>query len=70
MQGKTKWLLTGGTGASLFGFGLCAVVECGFLKYDGALWWHWAGLGTISLVVTMVGLVFLIKAGIMEKELD
>lgn len=60
----------GGVGASLFGFGLCAVVESGFLKHSGSEWWHWAGLGTISLIVTVVGLVLLIKAGLMEKDLD
>lgn len=70
MRRKTKWWLTGGAGACLFGFGLCAVVESGFLKHSGTLWWHWAGLGTVSLVITMLGLVLLIKAGIMEKELD
>ncbi len=70
MDQRKKWLLTGGAGASLFGFGLCAVMESGFLKHNGATWWHWASLGTISLVVTILGLVLLIKAGVMEKDLD
>ena len=66
---KWKWLLTGGAGTSLFGLGLCAVVESGFLKHSGAPWWLWVGLGSLSLVITMTGLVLLIKAGIMEKDL-
>lgn len=70
MSTKKKWLLTGGSGASLFGFGICAVVECGFLKHSGANWYVWAGLGTFSLVILMSGLVLLIKAGLMEKELN
>lgn len=70
MGQRKKWWLMGGAGASLFGFGLCAVVECGFLKHSGAVWWHWASLGTISLGITILGLVLLIKAGVMEKDLD
>ncbi|MEM1259868.1 MAG: hypothetical protein AAGC45_04580 [Bacteroidota bacterium] len=70
MSPKRKWLLVGGAGASLFGFGLCAVVESGFLKHGDSKWWHWAGLGTLSLIVTIIGLVLLIKAGLMEKNLD
>ena len=71
MSPRSKWLVTGGTGASLFGFGLCAVVESGFLKHSGSGsdWWLWMGLGTLSLIMTIFGLVLLIKAGLMEKEL-
>jgi len=69
MSKRGKWLYTGGIGASLFGFGLCSVVECAFLKHNGAEWWHWVGLGTISLGVVIFGLVLLIKAGVMEKDL-
>ena len=70
MSPRKKWLLTGGAGASLFGFGLCAVVESGFLKHGDSEWWEWVGLGTASLIVTIFGLVLLIKAGLMEKALD
>ncbi|MEO0571675.1 MAG: hypothetical protein AAF039_08215 [Bacteroidota bacterium] len=70
MNAKRKWLLMGGAGASLFCFGICAVIESGFLKHSGVKWWYWAGLGTVSLAVTMVGLVLLIKAGVMEKDFD
>jgi hypothetical protein len=66
---KKKWLLTGGTGAVLFGFGICAVIECAFLKHNGHSWWLWAGLGTLSLAVLILGVVLLIKAGLMEKEI-
>lgn len=70
MSPRKKWLLMGGAGASLFGFGLCAVVESGFLRHDDAEWWLWAGLGTVSLTITILGLVLLIKAGLIEKDLN
>ena len=70
MTQRQKWLVTGGCGASLFGFGLCATIECGFLKFSGSSWWVWSSLGTASLVVTLTGLVLLIKAGGMEKDIN
>lgn len=68
MSPKQKWLVTGGAGALCFGFGICAIVECGFLKHNGAAWTTWAGLGTLSITITMLGLVLLIKAGGMEPK--
>ena len=68
MTPKKKWLLTGGIGASLFGFGLCGVLESGFLKHGDVAWWIWSSLGTVALSVTILGLVLLIKAGVMEKD--
>lgn len=68
MTKRKKWFLTGGAGASLFGFGICAVVESGFLKHSGAEWRAWVTWGTMSLIVTILGLVLLIKAGVMEKD--
>jgi len=67
---KKKWLWQGGVGASLFGAGLCGCIESGFLKHQSATpWYEWVGLGTLSLVVTLFGLVLLIKAGHLEKSL-
>lgn len=65
---RRKWLITGGIGASLTGFGLCAVAEVGFLKFSGGSWVVWVPLGTLSLCVFILGLVFLIKAGHLEKK--
>lgn len=69
MPTKKEWLLTGGVGASLFGLGICTTIECAFLKYDGYEWFIWTGLGTFSLFVLILGIVLLIKAGLMETKL-
>ena len=69
MTPKKKWLWTGGLGASLFGFGICAIVECGFLKHSNTDWYIWVSLGTLALVATILGMVLLIKAGLLEKDL-
>ncbi|NHF60009.1 hypothetical protein FK220_011695 [Flavobacteriaceae bacterium TP-CH-4] len=66
---KKRWLWQGGVGASLFGFGLCAVVESGFLKHSDAPSWKWISLGTLSLCVVLLGLVLLIKAGFLGEQL-
>ena len=69
MNSKRKWLFTGGLGASLFGLGVCAVLESAFLKHSGALWCVWAVLGTLSLASMVMGIVLLIKAGFMERDM-
>ena len=61
--------MKGGVGATLFGFGVCCVVESGFLKHDGAPKLLWIAAGTLSLIIMIVGLIMLIKAGVMENEL-
>lgn len=67
---KKKWLVMGGVGAALFGAGLCGCIESGFLKHQpDSLWYQWAGLGTVSLTITLLGLVLLIKAGHLEQQL-
>nr|WP_299345437.1 hypothetical protein [Allomuricauda sp.] len=66
---KRKWLWTGGLRASLFGFGICCLIECGFLKHSEAPWYQWVLLGTLSLIITILGLVFLIKAGLLEEKI-
>lgn len=52
----------GGIGCSLFGFGLCSTVEVAFYKHNGGILWVWVSLGTLSLSLTLLGLVLLIKA--------
>ena len=69
MSRKRKWLFTGGLGASLFGFGVCAVMESAFLKHSGTLWYVWTVLGTLSLASMVMGIVLLIKAGFMERDM-
>ncbi|MEM6894806.1 MAG: hypothetical protein AAGD88_07265 [Bacteroidota bacterium] len=66
---KKKWLLQGGLGASLFGLGLCCTIESAFLKHAGVVWYYWLSAGTISIAVTILGLVLLIKTGNLENQL-
>mgnify|MGYP001024820555 CR=1 FL=1 len=65
---KQKWWRTGAVGALCLGTGVSGCVECGFLKHGGAPLWQWAGGGTIFLFLVVFGVVFLIKAGLLEKE--
>lgn len=67
---KRQWLLRGGFGATLTGFGLCAVVECGFLKHDGLDLWAWVGLGTLSLIAFNAGICLLIDAVRFRIKMD
>lgn len=66
---KRKWLIQGGLGACLFGFGLCCLIESGFLKHSGAIWYEWVIAGTISLSIVISGIVLLIKTGFLGEEL-
>ncbi|MTI19778.1 hypothetical protein E1176_01965 [Fulvivirga sp. RKSG066] len=59
---KRKWLLSGGLGAVGFGSGLCAVIEVAFMRHEGAPFWQWFLLGTVSLAVLITGLNFIINA--------
>ena len=70
MNAKTQWLLRGGLGAALTGFGICAIVECGFLKHDGAPVIQWAGFGTLSLIVFIAGICLLIDAVRFRIKMD
>ncbi|NKI32362.1 hypothetical protein [Croceivirga thetidis] len=69
MDLKRKWLLTGGFGALLYGFGICCVIESAFYKHSGAPLWEWVVLGTVSLSILLTGTVLLIKAGILGQKL-
>jgi len=66
---KREWLVKGTLGALLFGFGLCCMVESGFLKHGGTIWYAWVIAGTFSLCSTISGAVLLIQAGILGNKL-
>lgn len=70
MNLKQQWLVRGGIGASLTGFGICAIVECGFLKHEGALALQWVGLGTLSLIFFIAGICLLIDAVRFRIKMD
>lgn len=53
-----KWFIYAPIGLSLFAFGLCLVVELGYLKHQGAAFWTWFGWGTLALIITNAGIAF------------
>ncbi|XLS27466.1 hypothetical protein ACJD0Z_09675 [Flavobacteriaceae bacterium M23B6Z8] len=72
---KLQWLLRGGVGSALVGFGLCATMESGLLKYEHPDSYLWIIAGTASLIVFMAGINILIgsleykiKMNIHKKE--
>jgi len=67
---RNRWLLLGGSGATLVGLGLSATIEVAWYKHSGGTTWIWVVLGTLSLSVFMVGLILLIKAGLLEAKSD
>lgn len=67
---KRRWLLKGGAGSALFGFGLCCLLESGFLKYSGAESLHWIAAGTVSLILVLSGLNILIDAVRLRIKMD
>ncbi len=67
---RRKWLLTGGIGTSLVGFGLAAAIEVGFLKNQGESMAVWVPLGTLAILVFILGIVLMIKAGRYENRTE
>lgn len=67
---KKQWLIRGGIGSALVGFGLCATIESGFLKYTSPQSYLWIITGTISLVIFMTGLNILISALAFKIKMD
>lgn len=59
----------GGCGAVLLGTGVSCAIESGFLKHNSTLWWQWTLAGTGSLVLLISGIVLLIKAAFIERQL-
>lgn len=61
-KAKQQYWLFGGLGSLVLGFGLCLLLESGFLKHSDAPNWKWIGLGTLSLILVMSGINFLFKS--------
>jgi predicted kinase len=66
---KHYWYF-GGIGTALLGFGLSALVESGFLKHSNTEQWRWIAAGTISLVIIMAGLNFLLESFACKQQLN
>jgi hypothetical protein len=61
-KNKLQWLLRGGLGCVLIGFGLCATIESAFLKHESPENSLWIVYGTLSLTIFMAGLNILLSA--------
>lgn len=68
LQKRYWWY--GGLGTALFGMGLAALVESGFLKHSGAAAWQWIAAGTLSLIVIMTGINLLFESFACKQRLD
>ena len=68
LQKRYWWF--GGVGTALLGFGLSALVESGFLKHSDAPIWQWVLAGTLSLIITMVGVNFLFESFACKQKLN
>ena len=67
---KRKWLIKGGVGSALFGFGLCCLLESGFLKHADSPTIYWVAAGTASLIIVLSGLNILIDAVRLRIQMD
>ena len=61
-QAKRDFWIFGALGSLVLGFGLCLLVESGFIKHSESPEWHWIGLGTLSLILIMSGINFLFRS--------
>lgn len=69
MKKKEKLLLTGFTGALLFGSGLSLAIESGFMKNRRERKnWKWITGGTAGIGMALSGTVLLIKAEFLKKN--
>jgi hypothetical protein len=67
---RTRYWFFGGLGTALLGFGLCALMESGFLKHSDADSWQWIAAGTISLIIVMTGVNFLSESFAYKQEME
>ena len=61
-QAKREFWVFGALGSLVLGFGLCLLVESGYIKHSESPAWHWIGLGTLSLILIMSGINFLFRS--------
>lgn len=69
-KNKLQWLVRGGLGSALTGFGICLIIESAFFKYENPENYLWILYGTISLSVFISGLNILISSLLYRIKMD
>lgn len=59
---RRQWLIRGGVGAGLTGFGISYLTSVSLLRYDGAPFWNWFSQGTLALIVFIAGICLIVDA--------
>ncbi len=67
---RSKWWLNGFFGALLFGSGLSLAMESGHWKHSSDPWYYWVIGGTVGIGLALSGVVLLIRAGILNREIE
>ncbi|MFC4636002.1 hypothetical protein ACFO3O_18985 [Dokdonia ponticola] len=68
-QLKKQWWLYGSVGALFLGSGLSLISEASHWKHQAVIWCQWVGFGMLGLALTVSGVVFLIKAGVLKERM-
>lgn len=66
---KQLWWLYGAFGALFLGSGVSIALEASHWKHQGESLLLWAGCGTLGIGLVVAGVVFLIRAGILDREI-
>ena len=59
---KRQWLLRGGSGATLTGFGISYITEVSLMRFSGALFFDWFWQGTLALGIFIAGICLIVDA--------
>ena len=66
---KQSWWVYGALGALLLGSGFSLAAEASHWKHTAQPFWQWTLGGIAGIGLLLSGVVLLIKAGILEREL-
>lgn len=67
---RWQWWFNGAFGAILLGSGFCLALEASHWKHNNESFWIWTIAGIVGIALLLSGIVLLIRAGIIKKELD
>lgn len=67
---RKRWWFNGAFGALLLGSGISLAIDASHWKFQEYAEWHWIIGGTAGIGLVVSGVVLLIRAGILRRELD